>query len=97
MFFKAINNSVGPNNLVLTLLVFGAYPHMTNIDIPLSSINQLSIAIYKAMEKVRRSHVSSQVNDVLNTRNSSSTSLIHDLSFNSPVLVFLEENVGQSR
>lgn len=96
IFFKAINNSVGPNSLVPTLLVFGAYPHMANIDIHSSSINQHSIAIYKAMEKFRRSHASREVNDVLNTRNSPSTSLIHDLPFNSPVLVFLEENVGQS-
>ena len=29
MSFKAINNSVGPNRLVPTLLVFGAYPRMT--------------------------------------------------------------------
>lgn len=26
IFFKAINNSIGPNGRVCTLLVFGAYP-----------------------------------------------------------------------
>jgi len=35
MAFKAINNSIGPNGLVPTLLVFGAYPHITNLDAPL--------------------------------------------------------------
>ena len=32
--FKAINDSVGPNGLVPTLLVFGAYPRITNLDAP---------------------------------------------------------------
>lgn len=34
MFFKAINNSVCSNWLVITLLVFGAYPKMTKSDVP---------------------------------------------------------------
>jgi len=34
MAFKAINNSIGPNGLVPTLLVFGAYPRITNLDAP---------------------------------------------------------------
>ena len=38
MFFKAINNSVGPNGLVSTLLVFGTYPRMTKMDAPFPSI-----------------------------------------------------------
>ena len=28
MAFKAINNTTGPDSLVLTLLVFGAYPYI---------------------------------------------------------------------
>ena len=35
MAFKTINNSIGPNRLVPTLLVFGAYPRITNLDAPL--------------------------------------------------------------
>jgi hypothetical protein len=35
MSFKAINDFIGPNSLVLTLLVYGAYPRMTKSD-PLS-------------------------------------------------------------
>ncbi|KAF1976220.1 hypothetical protein BU23DRAFT_578609 [Bimuria novae-zelandiae CBS 107.79] len=34
---KAINNTAGPNSLVLTLLVFGAYPRMT-MESPLSPL-----------------------------------------------------------
>jgi hypothetical protein len=32
MAFKAINDIVGPNRLVLTLLVYGAYPRITEHD-----------------------------------------------------------------
>jgi hypothetical protein len=35
MSFKAINDSAGPNSLVPTLLVYGAYPRMVKSD-PLS-------------------------------------------------------------
>ncbi|CAL3962418.1 unnamed protein product [Diplocarpon coronariae] len=31
MAFKAINNSVGPNGLILTLLVFRTYPYLINL------------------------------------------------------------------
>lgn len=96
MSFKALNDSVGPNGLVPTLLVFGAYPRMTDMDAPSPTISQRSIAMRKAMEEVRRSHASHQVNDTLNTRNGPSTSLIHDLPLNSLVLVFREGNAGQS-
>ena len=38
MAFKAINDSVGPNGLMPTLLVFDAYPWMTESDAPSSTI-----------------------------------------------------------
>lgn len=96
MFFKELNDSIRRNSLVPTLLVFGVYPHMTDIDAPTSTINQYSIAMCRAMEEVRISHVSRLVKDELNTQNGLSTSLIHNLSLNSPVLVFCEKNASQS-
>lgn len=96
MAFKALNDSAGPNGLVPTLLVFGAYPRMTDMDAPSPTITQRAIAMRKAMEEVRKSVASRQVNDAINTRNGPSTSLIHDLPLNSPVLVFREGNTGQS-
>ena len=36
--FKAINDSVGPNRLVFTLLVFGIYLRITKSDAPSPSI-----------------------------------------------------------
>jgi hypothetical protein len=32
MAFKAINDTAGPDGLVPTLLVFGAYPRMAELD-----------------------------------------------------------------
>ena len=34
MAFKVINDSTGPNSLTLTLLVFGAYPHIVESNTP---------------------------------------------------------------
>ena len=34
MAVKAINDTAGPDGLVPTLLVFGAYPRLTNSDPP---------------------------------------------------------------
>jgi hypothetical protein len=38
MAFKAINNSAGPNGLVLTLLVFKAYLRIVKSDAPSSTV-----------------------------------------------------------
>ena len=34
MAFKAINDSVGPNGLIPTLLVYSAYPRMLEYETP---------------------------------------------------------------
>jgi hypothetical protein len=34
MAFKAINDSAGPNSLIPTLLVFGAYLYIVESDVP---------------------------------------------------------------
>ena len=52
MSFKVLNDSIGPNGLVPTLLVFGAYPRMTEIDAHSPTITQRSVAMQKAMEEV---------------------------------------------
>lgn len=67
MFFKALNNLIELNGLVLTLLVFGAYFYMTNMEASSSTITQRSITMQKTIEEVRRSHAFCQVNDALNT------------------------------
>ena len=94
--FKAINNFVGPNSLVSTLLVFGIYPRITESDAPSPSITQGIMAMRKTMDKVRKCTTSQQVNDALNTWNRCSTAVIYNLPINSSVLVYCEGNVGQS-
>ena len=53
MAVKAINNTAGPDGIVLTLLVFGAYPQITDIDPPLLSIIQRAQAIQAATKEVQ--------------------------------------------
>ena len=38
MAVKAINDTVGPDGIILTLLVFGVYPQIIDIDPPLPFI-----------------------------------------------------------
>ena len=59
-------------------------------------INQCRIVMRKAIEEIRRSHSSRQVNNALNTQNGPSIDLIHDSPLNSPVLIFCKINAGQS-
>ena len=52
MSFKVINDSIGPNGLVPTLLVFGAYLRMTESDASSPPIIQCAMAIRKAMDEI---------------------------------------------
>ncbi len=90
MAFKALNDSVGPDGLVLILLVFGAYPRMIEMDASSLTITQRAIAMRKAMEEVQKFIATRQMNDALNTRNGLIITLFHGLSLNSSVLVFRE-------
>ena len=94
MTFKAINDSVGLKGLVLTLLVYSAYPRITAND-PLSlSVSQRAIAIKKAIVQIQKIQAKRQINNALNTRNGLSTTIIHDLALNLEVLVWREGNTG---
>jgi hypothetical protein len=52
MAVKAVNGTAGPNGIVPTLLVFGAYPQMTEMDPPSLSIIQRVQAICAATKEV---------------------------------------------
>ena len=90
MAIKAINDTAGPDGLVPTLLVFGAYPRMTNLDPPAPSIIQRASAIKSAMKEVQRCHAKRQVSDALRTTNGPRTSHLRGLPLNSEVLVYRE-------
>jgi len=52
MAVKAINNTAGPNGLVPTLLVYGAYLRISNLDPPAPSITEQAATIRKAMAEI---------------------------------------------
>jgi len=52
MAVKAINNTVGPNGLVPTLLVYGAYLRISNLDPPTPSITERAAIIRKVMAEI---------------------------------------------
>jgi hypothetical protein len=80
MAVKAINDSVGPNRIIPTLLVFSAYPRLTKID-PLSlSVTKRMEAIYTATKEVCCLYIERQVKDALAIYNSPNTKITLDLS-----------------
>ena len=52
MAVKAINNTTSPDRLVLTLLVYGAYPRISKLDPSALSIIEQAAAIWKAMAEI---------------------------------------------
>ena len=87
MAFKAINDTAGPDGLVPTLLVFGAYPRIVDTDSPSPTITQRATALRKATEELQKMRAKRQVQEALNTRNGPTTTSLYKLPLNSPVLV----------
>ena len=52
MAVKAINNTASPDRLVPTLLVYGAYLSISNLDPPTPSIIEWVAVIRKAMAEI---------------------------------------------
>jgi len=52
MAIKAVNNTTGPNGLVPTLLVYGAYLRISNLGPPAPSIMERAIVIRKVMAEI---------------------------------------------
>ena len=90
MSFKAVNDTAGPDGIVLTLLVFGAYPRITQWDTLAASIAARAKAIEQAMEAVRQCYTARKVTEALRIRNRPRTSHLADLPVNSDVLVWRE-------
>ena len=54
MAVKAINDLAGPDRIIPTLLVFGVYPRITEMDTLLLSVTKRAEAIRAATKEVRR-------------------------------------------
>ena len=52
MAVKAVNNTTGPDRLVPTLLVYGAYLRMSNLDLSALSIIEQAAVIWKAIAEI---------------------------------------------
>ncbi|EDU48780.1 conserved hypothetical protein [Pyrenophora tritici-repentis Pt-1C-BFP] len=92
MAVKAVNDTAGPDGLVPTLLVFGAYPRMTTESPPAPSMVRRSEAIQKATKALRKLTAERQVADALNARNGPATADMLALPLQSEVLVWRESD-----
>jgi hypothetical protein len=52
MAVKAVNNTASPNRLVPILLVYRAYPWISNLDPPALSVTDQAAIIQKAMAEI---------------------------------------------
>ena len=87
MAVKVINDTAGHDGLVPTLLVFGAYPRMSELSPPAPSISQRAAAIKKAMEEVSKLRATEQVSAALRSQNRPHTDDIVGLPLDSEVFV----------
>ncbi|KAM4067661.1 transposase [Hirsutella rhossiliensis] len=95
MAVKAINDTAGPDGIVPTLLVFGAYPRLTAESPPSASTLKRSAAMQKAMKTLRQLSAERQVKDALRTRNGPSTADVLSLPLQSEVRVWREKDGWQ--
>jgi hypothetical protein len=87
MAVKAVNNTTSLDKLVPTLLVYGAYLRISNLDPPTPSITERAAVIRKAMAKIVKLRAKQAVNNALYYRNRPNTTLVYDLPLNSKVLI----------
>ncbi|KAI1003454.1 hypothetical protein K3495_g4753 [Podosphaera aphanis] len=92
MAIKAVNDTAGPDGLVPTCLVFGAYPKISSLDPSVPRMSQRAQAIKTVMSEVRRYHAHRQVTDALRMRNGPNVSRLASLPLNSLVLVWREKD-----
>lgn len=69
MAVKVVNDTAGPNGAVLTLLVYGAFPKITNTDAPAAKIVKRAQAIHKTSTEAANLRAQSQISEAIRTRN----------------------------
>ena len=88
MAVKAINNTASPNGLVPTLLVYGAYLRISNLDSPAPSIIERVAIISNAIAEIVKSRAKQAINSALYYRNGPNITLVYNLPLNSKVLIW---------
>jgi len=90
MAVKAVNNTAGPNGLVPTFLVCGAYLRISNLGPFTSSITERAATIQKVIAKIVKLRAKQTINNALYYRNGPNTTLVYNLPLNSKVLIWRE-------
>jgi hypothetical protein len=85
MAFKAINNTTRPDGLILTLLTFSAYLHMTEMDPLALTMVQRARAIQLAMKELHTLKAKRMISNALSMPNSPNTLSTLNLPLNSDV------------
>lgn len=95
---KAINNISGPNSLVLTFLVFRAYPCMSKFDALIPTITQCVTIIKNAIKKVQKVRTEKIVANISkqNNRSGLMVSDMPNLPLNFDVSLWQEGNARHS-
>ena len=88
MAVKAINNTISPDGLVPTLLVYKAYLRISNLDFPTLSIIEQAAIIQKVITKIVKLRAKQTVNNALYYRNGPNITLVHNLPLNFKVLIW---------
>ena len=88
MAVKAVNDTAGLNGLVPTLLVYGAYLRISNLDPPALSIIERAAVIWKVIAKIVKLWAKQTVNNALHHHNGPNITLVYDLPLNSKVLIW---------
>jgi hypothetical protein len=88
MAVKAVNNTAGPNRLVPTLLVYGAYLRISNLGPPALSITERAAIIQKVIAKIVKLRAKQTINNALYHCNGPNTTLVYNLPLNSKVLIW---------
>ena len=87
MAVKAINNTASLDELVPTLLVYGVYLRISNLNPPALSIIERAAIIQKAIAKIVKLWAKQTINNALYYYNRPNTTLVYNLLLNSKVLI----------
>jgi hypothetical protein len=90
---KAVNNTAGPDGLVLTLLMFSTYSQMTTTNTSSFTVTEHGKAITKAIKQIVELHAKRQVTNALRQQNSLNISNTLNVLISKDVLVY-KENKG---
>ena len=88
MAVKAVNNTAGPNRLVLTLLVYRAYLRISKLDPSAPSVIDRAAIIRKAIAEIVKLRAKQTVNNALYYYNGPNMTPVHNFLLNSEVLVW---------